>query len=216
MALSHSPQIVRDGLVLYLDPANTKSYPGSGTTFFDLSKNINATLVNGVLISNNRITLDGVNDYINTNTDSFDVSASIAFEFVVRLSTITQNKVLIGKYDGSAPDMWIGFRNDLQYFTAGYYGLQTPFVVTDNVFRHYVITRDTANTINKLYVNGNLITTNWIVRTNPRGNLMIGKFGVSADFYFPGDLGFIKIYNRNLSEPEIKQNFNATRGRYGI
>lgn len=216
MALSHSPQIVRDGLVLYLDPANVKSYPGSGTTFFDLSKTLNATLVNGVTISNNLIVLDGVNDYINTNTDSFDLSASITYEFVVRLSTITQNKVLIGKYDGSAPDMWIGVNSGNQYLSAGYYGLGTNFVITDNVFRHYVITRDVSNTINKLYINGILITTNWTVRTNPRGNLMIGKFGVSANFYFPGDLGFIKIYNKALSESEIKQNFEATRGRYGI
>ena len=71
MALSHSPQIVRSGLILYLDPVNTKSYPGSGTTFFDLSKTLDATLVNGVSISNNRIILDGVKDYIDTNRDIY-------------------------------------------------------------------------------------------------------------------------------------------------
>jgi len=216
MALSHSPQIVRDGLVLYLDPANVKSYPGTGTTFFDLSKTLDATLVNGVTISNNLIVLDGVNDYINTNTDSFDVSASITYEFVLKVSTVNANKVLIGKYDGSAPDMWIGVSSSNQYLSAGYYGLGTNFVITDNIFRHYVITRDTANTINKLYINGSLVTTNWIVRTNPRGNLMIGKFGVSSTFYFPGELGFVKIYNTPLNENQIKQNFEATRGRYGI
>jgi len=37
MALFHSPRIVTDGLVLCLDAANVKSYPGSGTTWTDLS-----------------------------------------------------------------------------------------------------------------------------------------------------------------------------------
>ena len=45
MALRHSPKIVTDGLVLALDAANTRSYPGSGSTWFDLSgNNHNATL----------------------------------------------------------------------------------------------------------------------------------------------------------------------------
>ena len=35
------PHIVTDGLVLSLDAANTKSYPGSGTTWYDLSGNAN-------------------------------------------------------------------------------------------------------------------------------------------------------------------------------
>jgi hypothetical protein len=48
MGLGHSPKIVTSGLVLYLDAANPKSYPGSGTTVFDLKGNNNASLVNGV------------------------------------------------------------------------------------------------------------------------------------------------------------------------
>lgn len=47
MALGHSPQIVRDGLVLYLDAANPKSYSGSGTTWYDLTGNNNNATLNG-------------------------------------------------------------------------------------------------------------------------------------------------------------------------
>jgi len=39
MGLRHSPKIVSDGLVFALDAANTRSYPGSGTTWFDISGN---------------------------------------------------------------------------------------------------------------------------------------------------------------------------------
>ena len=49
MSLAHSPRIITDGLVLCLDAGNTKSYPGSGTTWTDLSgQGNNGTLVNGV------------------------------------------------------------------------------------------------------------------------------------------------------------------------
>jgi len=48
MGFSRGPKIVTDGLVLALDAANTKSYPGSGTTWNDLSGNGNTgTLNNG-------------------------------------------------------------------------------------------------------------------------------------------------------------------------
>ena len=48
MAFRYSPKIVTDGLVLSVDAANKKSYPGSGTTWYDLSGNaINGTLTNG-------------------------------------------------------------------------------------------------------------------------------------------------------------------------
>lgn len=44
------PQLVTDGLVLALDAANNKSYPGSGTTWSDLSGNgYTGTLENGVI-----------------------------------------------------------------------------------------------------------------------------------------------------------------------
>jgi hypothetical protein len=44
MGLGHSPSIVRDGLVLYLDAANSKSYPGSGVIIYDLMSNYNSTM----------------------------------------------------------------------------------------------------------------------------------------------------------------------------
>ena len=76
MALAHSPHIVRDCLVLYLDAANTKSYPGSGTAMTDMSgKGNHGTLTNGPTFSsdnNGSIVLDGTNDYISTiNLSSF-------------------------------------------------------------------------------------------------------------------------------------------------
>ena len=67
MALSHSPSIITDSLILCLDAANTKSYPGSGTVWTDLSGNgNNVTLTNGPTYSSvdgRSIVFDGTNDY---------------------------------------------------------------------------------------------------------------------------------------------------------
>ena len=68
MGLAHSPRIVTDGLVLCVDAANTKSYPGSGTTWTDISgKGHNGTLTNGPTFSSDNmggIVFDGSNDAV--------------------------------------------------------------------------------------------------------------------------------------------------------
>jgi hypothetical protein len=69
MGIGYNTSVVRDGLVLYLDAANRKSYPGSGTVVKDIvSNSINGTLLNGVSFSNSNkgiFSFDGVDDYIN-------------------------------------------------------------------------------------------------------------------------------------------------------
>ena len=64
MSLSHSPKIVRENLSLLLDPANTKSYPGTGTDWFDLSGNANhATLTATPTFSCGTVTWNGTTQY---------------------------------------------------------------------------------------------------------------------------------------------------------
>lgn len=74
MASSIAPNIVTDGLVLYLDAANTKSYPGSGTTWFDISgNNRNFTLTNSPTFSTlggGSFRFDGTDDYATLNIAS--------------------------------------------------------------------------------------------------------------------------------------------------
>lgn len=72
MAASSGPEIINDGLVLCLDAANTKSYPGSGTTWIDLSgQGYNGTLTNGPTLDSNNLNsfvFDGTNDFVDTDT----------------------------------------------------------------------------------------------------------------------------------------------------
>ena len=77
MAFSYSPKIVTDGLVLYLDAENTRSYPGTGTTWSDLSRDgNNGTLTNGPTVDSGNggsIVFDGSNDYVDFD-DILDLS----------------------------------------------------------------------------------------------------------------------------------------------
>lgn len=71
MALAHSPKIITDGLVLCLDAGNTKSYPGSGTTWTDLSGQGNNGTITGAVYSNGYFDFDAANDDDNgTNSGS--------------------------------------------------------------------------------------------------------------------------------------------------
>ena len=80
MALSHSPKIVTDGLVLCLDAGDGKSYSGSGTTWTDRSGNGNNAIFTGDTnfdSSSNSIALDGASDVIQRS--SLDVGVNFTF-----------------------------------------------------------------------------------------------------------------------------------------
>ena len=80
MSLSHSPLIVRDGLVLCLDAANPRSYPKSGTTWSDLKGSNNCVLTNMNASNFNQdgkgsLTFDGTNEYgMISDSDDFTVT----------------------------------------------------------------------------------------------------------------------------------------------
>jgi hypothetical protein len=84
MGFFRGPNIVTDGLILALDAASPKSYPGSGTTWYDLTTNsLDATLYNGVSFSTNKqgtMVFDGVNDYGQISSSTLTAINIFTFE----------------------------------------------------------------------------------------------------------------------------------------
>jgi hypothetical protein len=128
MAFNYSPKIVTDGLVLALDAANVKSYPGSGTTWKDLSRGgNNGTLINGPTFNSangGSIVFDGVNDYIDCgNGSSLQITGSITVETWVYLTSLTNSNDLnlFSKYSNSGPNNqgWILFKSTGNYTSFG-------------------------------------------------------------------------------------------------
>jgi hypothetical protein len=239
MAIFYNPRTVTNGLVLALDAANPKSYPGSGTTWTDLSGNgNNGTLVNGVGYSGSNLgslSFDGVDDYV-----SF--SSASELQFLNRLPYtlevwfyITTNPFGSQTFTGifNREDSSIGSRDGYnlwlhpsssttmtlasERFQAGTnrnvsYGVNNSIL---NAWQHLCCTYDGTNLI--LYYNSNIVSS----RSDATGNisntskaLEIGRRGGGS--YFNGRLTGQKIYNRALTAQEIQQNFNALRSRFSI
>lgn len=110
MGFYRGPRVVTDGLVLYLDAANTKSYPETGTTWGDISRNRNnGTLTNGPTFDSGNggsIVFDGVDDYVGFGDIYDEVIAGTNKQFTISCAiyptSTTGNQLVIGKYSDSA------------------------------------------------------------------------------------------------------------------
>jgi len=237
MAKHHNPRIVTDGLVLCLDAANKRSYPGSGTAWTDLSGNgNNGTLVNGVGFSGDNgggLVFDGVDDYVEiTNNDLYKFSNTQAFSLNLWVRcTATSSSASILAFATSARGYYFtldidGLRTNaffFDYWDGGpFRGIQgNNNSITMNAWAMLTAT-SASNSVGDMKVYQNGILTSYTNRGSGTPSainydtlpMRIGARANSA--YFTGNIAQVSIYNRALTPQEIQQNFNATKSRYGI
>jgi hypothetical protein len=229
MAFNYSPKIVTDGLVFYLDAANTKSYPGSGATWTDISRtNNNGTLINGPTFNSSNggnIIFDGTNDIVTTtNTINLVGSSARTLECWIFL-TVNQSKNIMG-YGGSADgqlfDTILWFASGFQRVVGHYYGagLDTistlPARNTINLNAWNQVVHTYNGTVASLYTNG-VLSNSFTVNINTTNTVFsVGGGSFSGYNFFGGRISNTKVYNRALSAAEILQNYNATRTRFGL
>lgn len=227
MSLKHGTSIVRNGLVLHLDAANTKSYPGTGSSWNDLSgNNNNATLVNGPTYKTDDskyFTFDGVNDHAtipnSSSLSSFTNKLTISIWFKRKPGTIQR---LVNKFDaaesatfkvtiGSGERLFFEINDGTTRYILG-----NLFPAYSGDWENFVFTYDGSNRY--IYQNTNLIASDSFSNTmyNNSHPVTIGATILSDVLYTNVDICGCMIYNRALGITEIKQNFEATRGRYGI
>jgi len=232
MALQHSPQVVLDGLVLSLDAANSRSYPGTGTSWNDLSLNKNnATLVGPTYQTTDggRFDFDGNNDYVNNLSalsDSF-WQANWTASFWVRLDTIStttnesNDKVILEHgTDATRQGLKLFNRNSKAQITitggAGY-ELSSNSTISASTWYNFVWTLNNSISGAEVYLNGSSDASNTLLfsYTGTGSNTQIGD-GSLPGLPFDGQIGKCDFYDRVLTAAEIKQNYDAHRGRYGI
>ena len=231
MSLNHSPKIVTDGLVLCLDAANRKSYPGTGTTWLDRSGNGNhGTLTNGPTFSSangGSLIFDGTNDYVlcpkpSSIVNSGQISISLWAKWITVGTSTSTIQALIDNSHSSVPiqGFVIQDRPDLSKrltisFHTNTNGAVSSFIVGDGNWHHIVGTHN--GSITKLYLDGNLDNqVSEAPMTSLQPNISIGYWQFTPGRYLNGSIPLVQIYNRAIDLNEVKQNFNATRGRYGI
>jgi hypothetical protein len=216
--LAHNPSIVLNGLVLALDAGNTKSYPGSGTTWTDLiGRGNTGTLTNGPTYNNTSggsIVFDGTNDNVSIGTNGFSFGSSpgtLSAWAKTRDRTSTGTIVSYGNAaTNGARFLGIGQSN---FYFSGYGSSISASGLSYDTWFNMVGVYDGTNA--SMYVNGALVAgptdrSSW---NTVASNAGIGK-NVNNSEYWQGDVAQVQIYNRALSAAEIQQNYNAFKGRY--
>ena len=225
------PKIVKDGLVIYLDSANVRSYIGSGTSALSLSGLGNtAILINGPTFSfsnNGQIIFDGTNDYIKFPANSaYNLNnGSLTIEvFYSIINPIIGERMILEHNTWNASGLYqltFATNNVYRYVFPEAWALGQQLDYTDtnlelNKWTHIVATFNTSTNTSRLYKNTQLIAERTDV-TAELGNSTSDIFIFCRNgtgLFLAARLGHLKLYNRALSQQEILQNYNATKGRY--
>ena len=192
-------KVVQSGLVLNLDAGASTSYPGSGTTWTDLSGNGNtAALVNGPTYSSangGSIVFDGVNDYAITST----ITSYKSLNMWVYLNS-NNDFYLLDARPGSP----------LGYFWFGGGGTN----LGPNWDQFYINGQPVSLSVSNIPTN---VWFNFYIRNTGIRTGTINLFSrFTNEEYLSGKYSLFSAYNRALSATEISQNFNALRGRFGV
>lgn len=252
MAIAYNTSIVRDGLVLHLDAANVKSYPGSGTTWKDLSGLGNNASKNGTeslatwnsagYFEHRPTGYFGALDSVSTAPDSggcwwtvphtASLSPNGGFWTVCGwlkvIGSQTGNGTGWFHKSGSGDERGVHLEPiNTQFRANGNNGWSqlTPTINTNSVWAYYCwVFSQTSGTYQtdpgnlKLFVNGTQIAedTDFRPTTDAGASIYLGRRNGHLRHFLNADVATYHYYTKSLSPLEVKQNFEATRGRYGV
>ena len=226
---------ITSGLILNLDASNTASYPGSGTTWTDLSgSSNNMSLLNGASYDSsnrNSILFDGVNDYAGRSSAmNTGQNFTVSVWMYATLLGSTRTSLVANSYNYSSGNGWFFCTNaggtSNSFFLS--IGSDNPVkvssanILTLNTWNYLTAVIRSGGRYIDLYKNGVLISgssTDFGVRTinYTYANFSVGLRdpGGTTD-PFKGNIGSTQIYNQALTAADILANYNATKGRYGL
>jgi hypothetical protein len=228
-----TPSIPTSGLTLYLDAGNATSYPGSGTSWYDLSGNGNTgTLTNGPTYSSDNggsIVFDGVNDYVSFSSVNNMPTGNTEYTLIcfMKKDTTPRRDGFIGWGTFGNSRQYLGFRTRGPLFETD--GLVT-YWYADDFAVNTTVNIDTwysmVSTFNKTSNQRNMLINNSSIGTNtPSGTLNIqGQSGLlvgmtnignGLDDYIDGNISVMMVYNRALSGTELTTIWDYFKGRYG-
>ena len=215
--------LTTDGLYLHLDAGNSSSYPGSGSTWFDLTSNdLDFALKNGTAYNSGfdgHFVFDGSNDHfeISSGWTSFGTDP-YTIEAWFRVHTTAQAEAIIATQGGGSGSFQIGPNSSQQMTFSGGSGSVASTEGTLNVWKQMVFVREGTGTDQfKIYVNGSLNTTGTMSDNHDSTlQLRIGR-NRNGSLYFDGDIAIIRIYkNKALNATEVLGNYNNNKDRYSL
>lgn len=214
MSFYQGPFVVRDGLVMAVDGGSYRSYPLSGSTWFDLTANgHNISLGSSVTYSSD---FGGVlrfpqnaNGFGRNSTMNMSSTNYTVISYVRKMSngntgrTITayNNNWLLAHHDSTYGDYYAeGWVNDVG----------SPS--SDTTWRMFTGTGNISGDVYQLYINDTFVVSNSNGAQGPNGWNLNNQY----DQYSDCQIANLIVYNRVLSSTEISQIYNATKKRFGL
>jgi hypothetical protein len=225
---------ITNNLVLYMDPSNTQSYPGSGTTINDLSPNpVNGTLTN-ISFTNPYFSYNGTNSQVtivdNSKLEPGTGDWTIEVWFNTTAFKTGGSGVLLGKFDpgGGSIDVSYSVRtnNTGSIYSQigdglGNFVNSSSYQTVLNTWAQVVyVWRNIATNSLQTFINGSSIgsvshSLGSILNTS--ANLYLGSYnGGEYSQWFNGRIGIVRLYNTSLSATQVLQNYNADKSKYGL
>lgn len=222
MSIYSGPNTTQNNLLVHLDPSSPRSYPGSGSTIFDISGNGH----HGILSAGVNVVQTGPIRVLNFTSGSVITNSSLgSVSFPISISVWINQTVL-----QSVVSRWVSI-NNVEAFV-----IRQAFN-TSQVHSYFF---DPTNNLRQvLSASGTIMINEWALYSSTydgstlriyknTSQIASGNFNqvlksgtnytIASDWGEPfvGNMGEIRVYNRALLPQEIINNFNATRGRYGI
>ena len=223
LIVESSASVVTTGLQLYLDAGNASSYPGSGTTWTDLSGNSRTgTLTNGPTYSGTNggsIVFDGSNDFVQC-TGSLTVTAATFVTWIRRNGNQGQYDGILFSRGTNTTGMNFQASNQLGYHwndAGNTYNWQSGLTIPDATWCMIAISvTSTAATAYLCQTSGTTTATNTVNHSSSLLNDIKLAVDDAAARYFNGNIAIALLYNIALSAGQVSTNFEADRGRFGV
>jgi hypothetical protein len=218
------PFINTNGLALNLDAGNSSSYPGSGSTWTDLSGNgYNGTLTNGPTFDSangGSIVFDGTNDYVTTPYMFPSGNLAKSFSVWINTNSITLPWIVGGGIDNNDGRAFGLFLNSTPVFHGNGAAYDMAFNGTINTSTWYNVSISYNGSVISGYLNGELNNTKAVIlntHPSPPTGVSLGVNGIRSSFaYFNGKIAQAMMYNKALSAAEVFQNYYAQKSRFGL
>lgn len=225
-----TPTIVTSNLVLWYDPSNSVSYPGSGSTITNLaSTSLNGTMSN-ITYTNPYFSYNGSSSQINVPDNALlePGTGDWTMEAWVYLSSSSGSKVVLGKFDPGGASQDVSYSIRIQ--GAGIYAqigngstvVDTPlYTLTLNTWTHVTyVWKNVATNSLEAYINGvsvGSVSHSFSSILNTSANLYIGSYnGGEYSQYMNGRIGITRLYSAALSAAQVLQNYNSSKATYGL
>jgi hypothetical protein len=223
---------VRSNLILHIDPSKVLSYPGTGSTIYDLTTNSLDGTATATSFTSPYITFNGSTSKVSIADNEPKLepgSGDFTMEVWVNPTLLTSSGVILGKFNNGGNSQDVSYSIRTTYNGRIYSQIGNGTSVIDSTYYTptigawvqivYVWKNISVNTF-ETYVNGvsiGSVNHSFASILNSTNNLYLGAYN-NGEYpqYYNGKIGLTRLYSVALSAAEVKRNFESDHTTYGI